>query len=168
MTARDRAAFAHGVISLGGPVAKKRALRGSGPGWVRDRSPQENVAFHEAGHVVASLALGRCVHEVSVIPTTKTAGHCVSSLNEDFDLSQPRPLIHDYRMTVGVASWMVPCDQDPQWRRILAVCRAMRRAAEEIIELNWWHVIAVAMELQKKKKLGRAEIESILRGRVVV
>lgn len=34
------------------------------------------TAYHEAGHAVAALALGRPVHKVSVLPDRERLGHC--------------------------------------------------------------------------------------------
>jgi hypothetical protein len=36
----------------------------------------ENTAYHEAGHAVAALALGRPVQRVSVLPAAKFLGRC--------------------------------------------------------------------------------------------
>lgn len=37
---------------------------------------QTTVAFHEAGHAVMALALGRPVHKVSIHPNDMRLGHC--------------------------------------------------------------------------------------------
>src|SRR5438105_15316205 len=36
----------------------------------------EAVAYHEAGHAVAALALGRPVHQVSILPDRERLGQC--------------------------------------------------------------------------------------------
>jgi hypothetical protein len=41
-----------------------------------DRSPAEATAYHEAGHAVMALALGRPVAYVSVLPTRQFLGTC--------------------------------------------------------------------------------------------
>jgi plasmid stabilization system protein ParE len=38
--------------------------------------PNEATAYHEAGHAVAALALGRPVHGVSILPDRERAGVC--------------------------------------------------------------------------------------------
>src|SRR5262245_4708973 len=42
------------------------------PSWQSD----EATAYHEAGHAVAALALGRPVHAVSVLPGRERLGEC--------------------------------------------------------------------------------------------
>jgi ATP-dependent Zn protease len=40
-------------------------------------TPEEiTTAFHEAGHAVMALALGRPVQQVSIVPDPKRLGHC--------------------------------------------------------------------------------------------
>jgi ATP-dependent Zn protease len=41
-----------------------------------ERSPAEATAYHEAGHAVMALALGRPVACVSVLPTRQLLGTC--------------------------------------------------------------------------------------------
>ncbi len=41
-----------------------------------DQPPSEATAYHEAGHAVVALALGRPVHAVSILPDHRHAGIC--------------------------------------------------------------------------------------------
>lgn len=45
-------------------------------GWMPQPTVDEATAYHEAGHAVAALALGRSVHGVSALPTRQHLGIC--------------------------------------------------------------------------------------------
>jgi hypothetical protein len=67
--ARVRAALEKNVIiCFAGPIAQRRATECDEPGCKILLSRERAVAFHEAGHGVASLALGWGCYELSIVP----------------------------------------------------------------------------------------------------
>jgi ATP-dependent Zn protease len=166
-TDAQRFGFEQGVLYLAGPAAQKRARRGSAPGWVRNRSPRELVAFHEAGHCVVAAALSQIVFSVSIVPDAESGGRCNTGGSEEAGLKEPKAGIHDHTAAVGYAYLLLSDGlPGPGWRSVLAMVRRMRRQAEEIIEANWLYVIAVAEALQRNKELDRSQIERLIRGKL--
>jgi hypothetical protein len=162
--------FAEAVTCLAGPLAEKRALRGSGPGWVRSRTWEERVAYHEAGHAVAAAACRLYVHSVSIIPDEDSGGRCLSSRSAELpdgpEKKLPPKKRRDHHKAACYAWLLTSFDDRPQWKSALATVRVLRRRTEEILERHWFVVMAVANALEHRKELDRAEIESLVRGKI--
>jgi hypothetical protein len=137
----------------------------------------EATAYHEAGHAVVALALGRPVHRVSVLPNHERLGQC------DFRKAPFRPsedwleremlialggLAAEARHT-GDYAW-AEAGQDWQYVRDLAVRRAGERRAGRLAsrllakaehllaqEGHWRAVELIAAELLRRGAIsGRA------------
>jgi ATP-dependent Zn protease len=104
-----------------------------------DQQYDEATAYHEAGHAVVALALGRPVHQVSILPNSEHLGRC------DFRKGAFRPsedwlereilialggLAAEARFT-GDYAWE-GAGRDRQYVRRLAVQRAGERQAERL------------------------------------
>jgi ATP-dependent Zn protease len=137
----------------------------------------EATAYHEAGHAVAALALGRPVHQVSVLPDRESSGLCefrkgVVRPSEDWlereMLIALAGVAAEARRT-GEYAWDA-ADGDLRYVRDLAVQRAgERRAArlerrllakaEHLLarEGHWRAVELIAAELMRRGAIsGRA------------
>jgi ATP-dependent Zn protease len=99
----------------------------------------EATAYHEAGHAVVALALGRPIHRVSVLPDGHFLGLCrfgkgVFRPSEDWlereILITLGGLAAEARLT-GDYAWDA-ADRDRQYVRQLAVQRAGERQAERL------------------------------------
>ena len=99
----------------------------------------EATAYHEAGHAVVALALGRPIHRVSVLPDGQFLGLCrfgkgVFRPSEDWlereILIALGGLAAEARHT-GDYAWDA-ADRDRQYVRQLAVQRAGERQAERL------------------------------------
>ena len=53
-----------------------RAANGRYSGGMDPQPHDELTAYHEAGHAVIALALGRTIHKVSVLPNRQRLGEC--------------------------------------------------------------------------------------------
>jgi Peptidase family M41 len=100
----------------------------------------EATAYHEAGHAVVALALGRPIHQVSVLPNRERLGVCVfrkGSVHPSADWVEREMLIAlgglaaEARHT-GHYAWE-GAGRDWQYVHDLAVERAGPRRAERLI-----------------------------------
>jgi hypothetical protein len=99
----------------------------------------EATAYHEAGHAVLALALGRPVHRVSVLPDRDHLGRCefrkgVNRPSEDWlerEILIALGGVAAEALRTGVYSWG-EAGRDRQYVRDLAVRRAGRRQAERL------------------------------------
>jgi ATP-dependent Zn protease len=137
----------------------------------------EATAYHEAGHAVVALALGRPVQRVSVLPDRDFLGHCafgkgVFRPSEDWlereILIALGGLAAEARRT-GTYAWG-EASRDRQYVRQLAVQRAGERRAERLErrllakaehllaqEGHWRAVELIAAELLRRGAIsGRA------------
>ena len=137
----------------------------------------EPTAYHEAGHAVVALALGRPVHQVSVLPNRERLGQCqlrkgTSRPSEDWVeremLIALGGVAAEARYT-GSYAWD-SAGRDWQYVRGLAVKRAGERRAERLVgrllvkaehflarEGHWRAVELIAAELLRRGALsGRA------------
>ncbi len=137
----------------------------------------EATAYHEAGHAVAALALGRPVQRVSVLPNQERLGHCefgkgVFRPSEDWlereILIALGGLAAEARFT-GAYAWHGAA-RDRQYVRQLVVQRAGERRAERLErrmlakaehllsqECHWRAVELIAAELLRLGAIsGRA------------
>lgn len=137
----------------------------------------EATAYHEAGHAVVALALGRMVQEISVLPRRDRLGHCAhrkARLRSSADLLENEVLIAlggivaEARFT-GTYAWDM-ATTDLRYVRDLVVQRVgLRRAqrlerrliakAEHVLaqEGHWRAVELLAAELVRRGSMsGRA------------
>jgi ATP-dependent Zn protease len=144
------------------------------------------TAYHESGHAVAALALGRPVHHVSILPDRERLGKCEfgkSAFRPSEDWLEREILISlaglaaEARHT-GVYSWDGAA-RDRRYVRSLAVQRAGERQAarlerrllakaEHLLfqEGNWRAVELIAAELLSRGSIsGRAARHLFERGR---
>jgi hypothetical protein len=176
-TAADvRQFFARQAISaLAGPMAQFRSRGCSDlpPGWVELRFPTREVAVHEAGHAVASLALGWFVQHLSIAPQAKVrspggqysvAGFCsASTVQEQLACELPEELPLDHSVVAGAALLLTsPEPGVPCWKAVLKTVRLARRIAAQILEQNWDIVLLLASELERQKQMDSAAITSFL------
>jgi ATP-dependent Zn protease len=100
----------------------------------------EATAYHEAGHAVASLALGRPVHRVSVLPDCQFLGRCEfgkAAFRPSEDWLEREALI----ALGGLAAEALHTDnyawdesaRDLRYVRDLAVQRAGQRQADRLV-----------------------------------
>src|SRR5216683_3178433 len=103
-------------------------------------SPHDSTtAYHEAGHAVVALALGRPVHHISILPDRKQLGHC------EFGKGVFRPSEDWLEREILIALGGVAAEarhtgdyawdgaaRDRQYVRRLAVERAGERRAERL------------------------------------
>ena len=144
------------------------------------------TAYHEAGHAVVALALGRPIHRVSVLPDGQFLGLCqfgkgVFRPSEDWlereILIALGGIAAEARHT-GDYAWDA-ADRDRQYVRQLAVQRAGERQAERLErrllakaehllgqEGNWRAVELIAAELLQRGVIsGRTARHLFDRGR---
>ena len=97
------------------------------------------TAYHEAGHAVVALSLGRPVHKVSVLPNAERLGQCefrkgVQRPSDDFIeteiLIALAGAVAEARFT-GAYDW-AGARQDLRTVRKLALMRASERAVERL------------------------------------
>src|SRR4051812_41850310 len=142
-----------------------------------DPTPDEATAYHEAGHAVAALVLGRPVHKVSVLPDCDRLGWC------EFKKGVFRPSEDWLEREVMIAlagmaaearhtgEYALPeAAQDLRFVRKLALQRASERSVERLErrllaktenlladDANWQAVELIAAELLKHGQIsGRA------------
>lgn len=140
-------------------------------------TPDEATAYHEAGHAVAALALGRPVHKVSIRPDRDRLGWCEfrkGAFRPTEDWLEREALIAlaglaaEARHTGEYA--MTEAGRDLRYVRKLALQRASERSVERLErrllakaehlladDANWRAVEAIAAELVKHTQIsGRA------------
>jgi ATP-dependent Zn protease len=139
--------------------------------------PDSATAYHEAGHAVLALALGRPVHGVSALPNRDRLGVCefrkgVFRPSEDWverEMLIALGGIAAEAIHTGTYAWE-QADRDLQYVRGLAEQRAGRRQVERLERrmlakaehllakpANWQAVELIAAELLKQGEIsGRA------------
>ena len=166
------------LIALAGPAAQRRALQSNEPGWRRLRMPDELRAFHECGHGIAALAVGRRVYHLSIVEDTTIsigsgylAGVCQhgSDPNVVLDKKAERErwrragLKTDRRIAVEAVFALALIEPGgPLWRSARRVLGRMRERAAKLVAANWWVVSMLAAELERHRELDQPQIEAIL------
>lgn len=162
------------VIAAAGPAAQRLAGRPR-DGWVPVFTRDRAKAIHEAGHAIAAIALGQYVLELSIVPRPERClpanpqyfegGHCTSSRNPDPLPSQSRPPVRD-RSSLARWAWLLTPfgAPGPRWKRVRETVRMLQRQATAIVETHWIRIMALACELERRKVLGRPEIERVTQG----
>ena len=155
------------MVSLAGPLAERRARRGSEPGWVRMLSEERRIAVHEAGHAICALVCEKYVIELTIIPDPekKSLGHCLYSRDADFrrDPNETKTVSTRDRTEAARYAWLLtswPPDP-PYWKAVLGTVRMLRATAAQILDRNWVFVIALADALQQRRALSREELAEI-------
>lgn len=174
------------VKYLAGRLAERRCQRGSAPGWIRPRTKEELLAFHEAGHAVVSAAFGADV-AVTVIPNERLgyAGRCVtypagagqlgirrtssdvaatvaataSRSAEPTADETPAGTVADMKAALFFAALLA---QGGGWRSMLAELRRLRKTAQNLLEANWQIVDALAHVLIERRALTAEEFEAFI------
>ncbi len=147
------------IIFAAGPIASRRCLRGSEPGWRRVRTREEIAAHHEAAHAAVALALGTVAWLATIVPVPGVNSGYVL-LAQPADASDPwggRKYTSDaavVRETVRALSLT--------GRRPLEILRAIRREAAKLVEEHWPLIGDLAGELLKRKTLHRADVAAII------
>jgi hypothetical protein len=167
----------HQIISiLAGPAAQRRCLIGSSVGWCRIRTREEEIAFHEAGHVIGHHLGGDYVYCATIIPDERVrsgrhdrvAGGYVSASRvpvpaprEDSKLTEH--IDCDLRRAVVLCALLSKQWPGCHWSAVLAISRTLREQARILIDQNWSQVQLIAGELLRYGRLDQRQIESLLK-----
>ena len=165
------------VRSLAGKVAERRALRGAELGWIRQRTSDELMAFHEAAHAVAGWVHGEYPYWLSIIPNPAVRIQKTSHLGGiSMSARSPDPVIHcdpapevlecdtrqAARACMNIALFI---DQPRGWRGALRVYRRLLERAQTLVDREWPLVTDLAGELLRHKELNQTQIQRILKPR---
>jgi hypothetical protein len=167
-TETERVVFSKAVVSMAGPLAEKRALRGSGPGWVVQVTTERRIAVHEAGHAVLATVTGLYAHRVTVVPDAYSLGHCLVSSSPDTP-EEPSEVRTDLDQVCRFAWALTHFDPAiPRWKAVLATARRIRSTAAQFVECHWFEIQALASELERNQHLDRNQIEDCVPNRTGV
>ena len=155
------------------------------------------VAHHEAAHAVVALALGRRVERVSIVPSRLSAGRCIISGLGVSAMSGRRAFPQaverlGQNALIYLAGALAENELDPTadveesgasdlWMAMVSAvpivgrCRDRRRAyvrrmgreARTLVRSRWRAIRTLAIALERRRVLRRAEIIRILRNRRV-
>jgi len=162
------------IIYLAGRAAERRALRGSAPGWIRFRSHEEVVALHEAAHGIAQWSYGLHVWKINVLEHGDVLvgeSRLTGAFSAAGTSTDPPALLNfsprgDLSMAVGVCNLLSTYEPISGWRTTLHIARRLRARARAFVDQHWLAITVLAEELVRSKELNRAQVESILTGRV--
>ena len=149
-------------------------------------SHEEATAYHEAGHAVVALALGRPVHKVSILPNRDRLGWCVFRKG----VFRPSDDWVEREVLIGLAGLAAEAQRtgtydresagrDLRHVRVLALQRASERSVERLERRmlakvehlladdgHWRAVELIAAELLKSGEIsGRAARHLFEKGR---
>ncbi len=150
---------------------------------VPDHDVDEATAYHEAGHAIVALVLGRPVEKVTIQGNTLRLGQCQMSSRRGTPIKDEvevqalillAGVVSEARKT-GFYNWN-GAQQDMQGIRRLARFRASSEKQEERLQQRWldkaeylmddeatWNAITeVAKELLEKKSLSGRAVAHIL------
>jgi hypothetical protein len=174
----DPAAFvrSEAIVALAGGIAQKRCLRGSGAGWLRIRSWDEQRVHHEAAHAIFSLLHGRRVLEVSIVadfecvdernPRSFSAGRvwtCDPSIENPTKAA--RTHFESDRESIAKYCWLLASPR-PTWKSTLYVVRDLQGEARELVERYWPWIDKVARALLAQRSLDEKEFQNLVGARV--
>jgi hypothetical protein len=165
MTEAERWAADEIIVSLAGPAAARRCLRGGEPGWRRVRSAASILAHHEAGHAIAAAVAGFCPIHLDLVETLGRGGVCVRARpGVEVPPDRLREWLairaeNDYRRATTLCTLLAGASG---WRAVLHVTRQLRRQAEALVDAHWPYVAALAAELERRGVMSRQEIEGFL------
>lgn len=147
------------VIAAAGPIASRRALQGSAPGWRPVRSRLEITAIHESAHAVVCAALYKPPALTTIVPADESNGHMLFDDSPDGDgcLVVHRPISDAGIVRRNARSLAVLTGRDP-----LYVFRGLRAKAESLVEEHWYLISFLAGELLKHKTMRRSDIAAIV------
>ncbi len=163
-------ARAEGLIALAGLVAARRALRGSEPGWRRFRSSTELKAFHECGHAIVALVLGKHVYGLSIVADATVrmgksgilGGFAFIGRGDEPINPQAEPAGPMETDIQTVCKWAQLYEDPATWRAMRRTIRAWRVEAAAIVEDNWYLLQKLAGELERRQTMNRSEIGAIV------
>lgn len=136
----------------------------------------EDLAYHEAGHTVAALVLGRTVTRVSIVRDDASRGVRVPSFGDDTEESSEATADKLLILLAGSAAQHVrdpsmPRRQDAKdWPRAEALAgstSALEAAWARALSLlqapnNWPHVEAIAQELLRERVLHADQLAQLM------
>ncbi len=147
------------IIFVAGPIASRRCLQGSAPGWRRVRSRGEIIAFHEAAHAIAATALNRTAWLATIIPVPGVnSGHV--RLTDPATHTNPwdGPKYTDATVTREKVRALSLTGERP-----LSVIRRLRAEAVRLIEEYWPLISYMASELLKRETMDGEQIAAVMR-----
>jgi hypothetical protein len=165
----------HVVRMMAGLSAERRALQGSEPGWVRRRTRDELRAYHEAGHATAAWVFGLYTYKLSIVrqPSVKVGrtgivggfAHSGERPEAPTDYTLPAEMETDLRRAAHDCLALSLVDPSYGWRSAVRISHRLRAQTRALVDRHWYQIIALADELAKRKELGQAEIECVLKPR---
>jgi DNA-binding TFAR19-related protein (PDSD5 family) len=164
------------IITLAGPAAARRSVRGSGPGWMIPRSREEVTAYHESGHILVAHILGRTPYEATVLPVLDVRvgkgkrRHMAGFARYGWEPNGGKVDMEQWRRqgaetdmrTAAALCWLLTSCEG--WRSTLQAIRFFKHEAELLIDANWYKLTHLAQELRVRKHLDEAELAQILCG----
>jgi len=152
------------MITLAGHCAVARARRPNRDGWRRQLGAEELVSIHEAGHAVATVAVGHHGNGAAIGRTENgcrgIAEHSETTLPaeardhptfEHFD-----EILPDFRKATAYAKLAVG---SPGW---LAYLRSLWLRTDVILGQHWLAVKMLALELQQTGTVRRDRAQKLL------
>jgi len=153
------------LMTIGGPAAESRALRGPVPGSRFRLTEEARTAAHEAGHcVVGWYVTGVAPKYVTIARLTVAngvLGGFVGDLGPPVDLSAfvQRHHFSDGEKIIEAVRWL-----DDSRAERLATIRRYRALVNQILTIHEWtlKVLVVALLTSPTRTLNEAEITAIL------
>jgi hypothetical protein len=166
------------ILTYAGQVARRRARQGSSPGWRRPRTVEEVRAFEECAHGTIAHLCGLWVNEVSIVPNPRiTVGRTmirggVCSISSAPPDGPQNPTAADAGHTVNDFTRIARCAgilalaEPPErfnWRRVLRICRGLRRDAETLVIWSWPIIVSFSDELVRLGVMDQQQVAMHLR-----
>ena len=159
------------LISLAGKAGERRALRGSGPGWVIPRSAKELICLHESAHAVVAWVLKRHVYSASVEPRpdlkTKDGRSLGGLVTQGIEPGEPPPEHPDKPYTTdeeNVQYWLELARDcfgvDESY--VSALRERLVKKTELLVDAWWLHILALADRLAHETNLDEKAIVETL------